>query len=78
MRAMTEDTRTVLRAVIRGGGGGGWAARSGHAVPWVGGQGRIDQQSGGGYYRNIEEPRTLWAMIDYLAPEPRPPRAGRP
>ncbi len=27
---------------------------------------RLFWQSGGGYDRNIEEPKTLWAMIDYV------------
>jgi len=31
---------------------------------------RLFWQSGGGYDRNIEEPKTLWAMIDYLHMNP--------
>ncbi len=31
---------------------------------------RLFWQSGGGYDRNIEEPKTLWAMIDYVHQNP--------
>jgi putative transposase len=38
---------------------------------------RLFWQSGGGYDRNVTEPSTLMAMIDYFARKPCPARPGR-